>query len=225
MISFFVTTPFCAWTEIAFAVRLVIEPRTLWSLPAAAGNASNESAAMPAATRVRGRFMLRIVGRRELSTLGPSDLVLLVVMGDLVQNGVTQSDQSITGVFLAISTFGLLTLGMSVVTFKSRRAQTLIQGMPLILVQDGKPLDRNLRSERLRIDDVAEEARAQGIESARVVPQLRRAVQGGGVRALLKFHDGLYDDLIVHLLPPGNEQEQAAFVFARATWSRRSVTS
>jgi uncharacterized membrane protein YcaP (DUF421 family) len=110
-------------------------------------------------------FMLRIIGRRELSTLGPSDLVLLVVMGDLVQNGVTQSDQSITGVFLAISTFGLLTLGMSVVTFKSRRAQTLIQGMPLILVQDGKPVDRNLRSERLRIDDVAEEARAQGIES------------------------------------------------------------
>ena len=86
-------------------------------------------------------------------------------MGDLVQNGVTQSDQSITGVFFAISTLGLLTLGMSVVTLKSRRAQTLIQGMPLILVQDGKPVDRNLRSERLRLDDVAEEARARGIES------------------------------------------------------------
>ena len=54
---------------------------------------------------------------------------------------------------------------MSVVTLKSRRAQTLIQGMPLILVQDGKPVDRTLRSERLRIDDVAEEARARGIES------------------------------------------------------------
>ena len=109
-------------------------------------------------------FLLRIIGRRELSTLAPSDLVLLVVMGDLVQNGVTQSDQSVTGVFLALSTFALLTVAVSVVTFKSRRVQTLVEGAPLILVQDGKPVEKNLRSERLNIDDVAEEARGQGIE-------------------------------------------------------------
>lgn len=109
-------------------------------------------------------FMLRIIGRRELSTLAPSDLVLLVVMGDLVQNGVTQSDQSVTGVFLALSTFALLTVAVSVLTFKSRRAQTVIEGAPLILVQDGRPVEKNLRSERLNIDDVAEEARGQGIE-------------------------------------------------------------
>jgi uncharacterized membrane protein YcaP (DUF421 family) len=110
-------------------------------------------------------FMLRIIGRRELSSLGPSDLVLLVVMGDLVQNGVTQSDQSITGVFLAISTFALLTVTMSLLTFKSRRAQRFIEGEPLILVEDGKPVAKNLRSERLDVDDVAEEARGQGIET------------------------------------------------------------
>jgi uncharacterized membrane protein YcaP (DUF421 family) len=109
-------------------------------------------------------FLLRVIGRRELSTLAPSDLVLLVVMGDLIQNGVTQSDQSVTGVFLALSTFALLTVAVSVVTYKSRRAQTLVQGAPLILVQDGKPVKENLRSERLNIDDVAEEARGQGIE-------------------------------------------------------------
>jgi uncharacterized membrane protein YcaP (DUF421 family) len=83
-------------------------------------------------------FLLRIIGRRELSTLAPSDLVLLVVMGDLVQNGVTQSDQSVSGVFLAVSTFALLTVAVSVLTYKSPRAQTLV--------------------------DVAEEARGQGIE-------------------------------------------------------------
>jgi uncharacterized membrane protein YcaP (DUF421 family) len=109
-------------------------------------------------------FLLRIIGRRELSTLAPSDLVLLVVMGDLVQNGVTQSDQSVTGVFLAVSTFALLTVAVSVLTYKSRRAQTLVEGAPLILVQDGKPIEDNLRSERLKIEDVAEEARGQGIE-------------------------------------------------------------
>jgi uncharacterized membrane protein YcaP (DUF421 family) len=110
-------------------------------------------------------FMLRIVGRRELSSLGPSDLVLLVVMGDLIQNGVTQSDQSITGVFLAVSTFAMLTVAMSFMTFRWRRAQTFIEGEPLILVEDGKPVGKNLRSERLNLDDIAEEARGQGIES------------------------------------------------------------
>lgn len=110
-------------------------------------------------------FMLRIIGRRELSSLGPSDLVLLVVMGDLIQNGVTQSDQSITGVFLAVSTFAMLTVAMSFVTFRSRRAQTFIEGEPLILVEDGKPVAKNMNAERLNLDDVAEEARGQGIES------------------------------------------------------------
>jgi uncharacterized membrane protein YcaP (DUF421 family) len=110
-------------------------------------------------------FLMRVVGRRELSTLAPSDLVLLVVMGDLIQNGVTQSDYSVTGVFLAVSTFGLLTVAMSFVTYKSKRAQTLVEGAPLILVEDGQPIERNLRSERIGLDDVAEEARGQGIES------------------------------------------------------------
>ncbi len=110
-------------------------------------------------------FMLRIIGRRELSTLAPSDLVLLVVMGDMIQNGVTQSDYSVTGVFLAVSTFAMLTVAMSVLTFKSRRAQTLIEGQPLILLQDGKPITKNLHAERLNLDDIAEEARASGIES------------------------------------------------------------
>jgi uncharacterized membrane protein YcaP (DUF421 family) len=110
-------------------------------------------------------FILRIVGRRELSSLGPNDLVLLVVMGDLVQNGVTQSDDSVTGIFLAVATFALLAVATSFITFKSRRAQLVIEGEPLILVQDGKPVDKNMRAERLTVDDVAEEARGQGIET------------------------------------------------------------
>jgi uncharacterized membrane protein YcaP (DUF421 family) len=110
-------------------------------------------------------FILRVIGRRELSSLGASDIVLLVVMGDLIQNGVTQSDQSISGVFVAISTFAVLTVATSVLTFKSARAKTLIEGQPLILVQDGSPVEPNLRSERVRVGDIAEEARQQGIES------------------------------------------------------------
>jgi uncharacterized membrane protein YcaP (DUF421 family) len=110
-------------------------------------------------------FMLRIIGRRELSSLGPTDLVLLVVMGDLIQNGVTQSDYSLTGIFLAVATIGLLTVATSFIVFKSPFAQRVIEGAPLILVQDGKPIAKNLKSERLNIADVEEEMRGQGVES------------------------------------------------------------
>src|SRR5207248_4086718 len=93
-------------------------------------------------------FVLRVMGRRELSSLAPADLVLIVVLGDLIQNGVTQSDLSMTGVVIAVSSFALLTVLSSYVTFKSSRARSIIQGEPVIIVQDGKPIDRNLNSER-----------------------------------------------------------------------------
>ena len=108
-------------------------------------------------------FLMRIVGRRELSSMEPSDLILLIVLGDLVQNGVTQSDYSMTGVALATSTISLLAVATSYITFRSKRAKSLIEGEPLILLQDGKLIERNLKGERLTADDVADEARTQGI--------------------------------------------------------------
>ena len=110
-------------------------------------------------------FLMRVVGRRELSSMEPSDVILLVVIGDLVQNGITQSDYSMTGVVLAVSTFGLMAVATSYLIFRSRRAQSVVEGEPLILVEDGKPVERNLRTERLTLDEVLEEARGQQIDS------------------------------------------------------------
>jgi uncharacterized membrane protein YcaP (DUF421 family) len=110
-------------------------------------------------------FLMRVVGRRELSSMEPSDLILLVVMGDLIQNGVTQSDYSVTGVVLATTTFGLLAVLTSYTVFRSSRAKKIIEGEPLILVQNGETIDRNLNGERLTLDDVMEEARAQQLDS------------------------------------------------------------
>jgi uncharacterized membrane protein YcaP (DUF421 family) len=110
-------------------------------------------------------FVLRVMGRRELSSLSVSDLILVVVLGDLIQNGVTQSDMSVTGVTIAITTFVLLTVGSSYLSFKSLRARKLLQGEPLIIIEDGKPIERNMRSELITLDDVMEEARGNEIES------------------------------------------------------------
>jgi len=107
----------------------------------------------------------RIVGRRELSTMQPFDLILLVVIGDLVQQGVTQNDMSVTGVVLVIATIGIAQVGTSYLSFRFRRLRPLLEGDPIVLVENGNVIERNMRRERLSIDDLAEQARKSEIES------------------------------------------------------------
>jgi uncharacterized membrane protein YcaP (DUF421 family) len=110
-------------------------------------------------------FLTRIVGRRELNTLEPFDLILLVTLGDLVQQGVTQNDFSVTGMVLAVATFGVMTVFFSYLSFRFRRLRPILDGDPVIVVQDGKPIARNLRRERITVEEVAAAARQQQIGS------------------------------------------------------------
>jgi len=110
-------------------------------------------------------LITRIVGRRELSSLEPFDLVLLVVIGDLIQQGVTQSDYSFTGLMLAAGTIALLQTGVSWTGFRSKKVSLVLDGEPIVVVQDGKFLPNNLKRERLQEDEVLASARKQGIGS------------------------------------------------------------
>jgi uncharacterized membrane protein YcaP (DUF421 family) len=110
-------------------------------------------------------LITRIVGRRELGTLEPFDLILLVVLGDLIQQGVTQSDYSVTGMTLAVGSIALMTVLVSYLSFRFRRLRPLLEGEPIVMVQDGKVLDRNLKRERLTEEELAMEARLQQIDS------------------------------------------------------------
>lgn len=110
-------------------------------------------------------LITRIAGRRELSSLEPFDVILLVVLGDLVQQGITQSDESVTGTLIVISTITLLSVGVSWLSFRSSRLRLVTEGEPIVLVQDGEILERNMRRERLTRGDLEEEARQQQIAS------------------------------------------------------------
>jgi uncharacterized membrane protein YcaP (DUF421 family) len=110
-------------------------------------------------------LVTRVVGRRELSDLEPFDFILLVVLGDLVQQGITQSDQSVTGTLTVISTIALLSVAVSWISFRSPRARVITEGEPIVLVQDGQPIERNLRRERITLGDIQEEARQAQITS------------------------------------------------------------
>ena len=107
----------------------------------------------------------RILGRRELSQLQPFDLIMLVVMGDLVQQGITQSDESVTGTLVVISTIALLSVAVSWVSFRFRPMRLLTEGEPIVLVQDGRPIERNMRRERITIDDIREQIRQAEMSS------------------------------------------------------------
>jgi uncharacterized membrane protein YcaP (DUF421 family) len=110
-------------------------------------------------------IITRLIGRRELSGLEPFDLIMLVVLGDLVQQGITQSDYSVTGALIVIATISLLTVGVSAASFRFRRLRPVLEGEPMVLVENGRPIERNLRRERLTVEEITAEARLQQIVS------------------------------------------------------------
>src|ERR1700704_4450858 len=107
----------------------------------------------------------RVAGRRELSALEPFDVILLVVLGDLVQQGITQSDESVTGTLIVISTVTLLSVSVGWLSFRSGRVRLITEGEPIILIEDGQLVEPNLRRERLTRGDLEEEARRQQLTS------------------------------------------------------------
>jgi uncharacterized membrane protein YcaP (DUF421 family) len=107
--------------------------------------------------------LTRVIGRRELSSLQPFDLILLIILGDAVQQGLTQDDYSLTGAFLVIFTFAILQVFVSWLGYRFPRARPVLEGQPIVIVDDGKVIERNLKRERLTEGEIAEEARCNGI--------------------------------------------------------------
>ena len=119
-------------------------------------------------------LLLRVVGRRELAEMEPADLVLLVVMGDLVQQAITQSDTSVTGAGLAVTTMALMAVGSSYLAFRFRALRPVIEGRPVVLISDGELMRDNLRAERISLEELTSQARLQQIGS---LPEVRWAIQ------------------------------------------------
>ncbi len=107
--------------------------------------------------------LLRTTGKRELSQLTPFELITLMVLGDIVQQGVTGEDMSVTGAVLAASTIVLWTVALSYLGFRSSRWRTVLEARPSLIVRDGQMLGEVMRMERLTDEDVLEAARNQGI--------------------------------------------------------------
>ena len=110
-------------------------------------------------------LLTRGLGKRELGEMTAFELLLLVTMGDLIQQGATQEDMSVTGAMLAVGTLGMWILVASWVAFRWKGARRVVEGAPVVVVRNGKPIAPALRLERVTLDEVLEAARSQGISN------------------------------------------------------------
>jgi uncharacterized membrane protein YcaP (DUF421 family) len=110
-------------------------------------------------------FLTRVVGRRELSSLQPFDLILLIVLGDSIQQGLTQDDYSVTGALIVVGMIAILQVATSYLSFRIPRLRPILDGLPIVVVEDGKPIRKNLHRERISVEELTEEMRLQQIAS------------------------------------------------------------
>ena len=108
-------------------------------------------------------FVLRVMGKSELSEISAFDLVIVFVMGDLIAESVIREDTSTLSAVTAIGTLALLTTLLSWLSWRFDRLRPTLEGLPTIIVRDGKLIDDALRIERISTHDLYEAAREKGI--------------------------------------------------------------
>jgi uncharacterized membrane protein YcaP (DUF421 family) len=137
-------------------------------------------------------LLVRLLGKRELAQLTPFELIVLVVTGDLIQQGVTHNDFSLTGSILAVATFAFWASVLSWLTYLSRRAETVLDGLPRVIVHDGRILTHNLRRDRLTLAEIESEMRLAGI--GRIVDVAWAIVEPRGRISFIKRDPGADED-------------------------------
>ena len=120
--------------------------------------------------------LTRVLGKRTLAQLNTFELVLLIMLGDLIQGGVTQDDTSMTGAGIAAGTMAFWVLSFSFLSWRFEKAEAVIEGLPAVLINDGVVLDDALRIERMPYSDLCEAARQQGIGDLDEVAANRKPV-------------------------------------------------
>lgn len=145
----------------------------------------------PLETMIRGTCiylavyaMLRVF-RRQTGSLGPADLLVLILIADAAQNGMTGDYHSITDGLILIGTIMGWEYVLDWLGFKSPWMQQFLERPPLLLIKDGQVLVENLRSELMTADDLASQLRRKGVEHPREVK--RCFLEGDGHLSVITF--------------------------------------
>ncbi|MGA2496700.1 MAG: YetF domain-containing protein [Tepidisphaeraceae bacterium] len=110
--------------------------------------------------------LLRLSGKRQVGQLAPFDLVLLLVLSNSVQNAMNGNDGSITGGLILATALVLLNWLVGWITFRSKQAEALIEGRPVILIHDGHVDHRALEDVQMTMHELEAALRAEGCAGA-----------------------------------------------------------
>jgi uncharacterized membrane protein YcaP (DUF421 family) len=109
--------------------------------------------------------VFRIVGKRTLAQITPFDMVLLLVIAESTQQALVGQDYSITNAVLVIVTLVGIDIALSRWRQHSRRVGAILDDVPVVLVERGRPIKAHLDRERVDEADIMEAARLrQGLE-------------------------------------------------------------
>ena len=108
--------------------------------------------------------LVRVSGKRAVGQFTPFDLVLLILIGNAVQNGINGGDNSLTGAAIMAVTLIALNYLVAWLTSRNRRVERLVEGEPVVLARDGKVFEHVLRRELVSSEDFAEALRSNQIE-------------------------------------------------------------
>lgn len=107
--------------------------------------------------------LLRLLGKRELAQMTPFELLVLIVIGDLIQQGITHNDFSLTGATLAIATFGFWSAVLAWGSHRWPKVEQILDGEPAVLIERGKLVKSNMDRHRITRAEIEGEMRLAGI--------------------------------------------------------------
>ena len=114
-------------------------------------------------------LVIRVMGKRELGEMSAFELILLVMIGDLVQQAVTQEDYSVTGAVLAVGTIAFWVVVSSYASFRWKRASRVLESPPIVVIDNGRVQREILHAERDDERELEAAARKHGIRDLRDV--------------------------------------------------------
>jgi len=118
--------------------------------------------------------VFRVSGKRSLSDITTFDFVLLLIIAETTQQALIGDDFSIMTAVVLISTLFLIEIGLTILKQRSPRLDNFLEGEPVVLVENGRPLQERMDLERVDLDDILEAARRwRGLER---VDQIKFAV-------------------------------------------------
>ena len=109
--------------------------------------------------------MLRLMGKRQIGDMQPSELVVTLVVANLASIPMQNTSQPLLSGIAPVLALVSLELGVSVLMMKSRSLRRLVCGSPVVVIEDGRLLQKQMKRLRLTTDDLCAQLRQQNIFS------------------------------------------------------------